>query len=305
MTDTIGFIGLGVMGGPMCRNMATKHDGRVLAFDLSDEALRAVEEAGATRVATVEELAEQADTIFLSLPGGPQVEAVSAAIAAAASAAGGRCSLLVDLSTTPVEVARSVAAALAPQGIAFADAPVARTREAAQKGALAIMVGASGAVFARVKPLLDMIATDITHGGDVGAGQVLKLVNNMLVFANTVALAEMMVLGEKAGVAPETLLDAVSKGSGDSFVLRNHGRKAMLPRDFPERAFSPEYVLKDISYVFELAKKTGVALPAADAARSYYEAATRTDLSGRYFPGVIELVERGAMAPKARKGEAA
>ena len=299
--ETIGFVGLGVMGGPMCRNMAAKHPGAVLAFDLSEDALKAVEEAGARRVPSVEELAVQADVIFLSLPGGPQVAAVSASIAAAK----GRCSVLVDLSTTPVATARKVAADLALQGIAFADAPVARTREAAQKGALAIMVGAPDPVFARIKPMLDYIATDITHGGAVGAGQGLKLVNNMLVFANTVALAEMMVLGEKAGVAPATLLDAVSKGSGDSFVLRNHGMKAMLPREFPDKAFSPEYVLKDISYVFELAGETGVSLPAADTARRYYEAATKTDLSGRYFPGVIELAEDGTFAAIDGKGEAA
>lgn len=297
----IGFVGLGVMGGPMCRNMALKHGGGVVAFDLSEDALCAVEEAGATRAASLEDLAARTDVIFLSLPGGPQVQSVSAAIAAA----GGRCRLIVDLSTTPVDLARKVAQGLARQGIDFADAPVARTREAAQKGALAIMVGASDATFARIKPMLDYIATDITHGGDVGAGQVLKLVNNMLVFANTVALAEMMVLAQKAGVAPEVMLDAVSKGSGDSFVLRNHGRKAMLPRDFPEKAFSPEYVLKDISYVFELAGQTGVTLPAASAARSYYQAATDTDLSGRYFPGVIELVERGAMERPQQDGEAA
>lgn len=297
----IGFVGLGVMGGPMCRNMALKHGGGVVAFDLSEDALCAVEEAGATRAASLEDLAARTDVIFLSLPGGPQVQSVSAAIAAA----GGRCRLIVDLSTTPVDLARKVAQGLARQGIDFADAPVARTREAAQKSALAIMVGASDATFARIKPMLDYIATDITHGGDVGAGQVLKLVNNMLVFANTVALAEMMVLAQKAGVAPEVMLDAVSKGSGDSFVLRNHGRKAMLPRDFPEKAFSPEYVLKDISYVFELAGQTGVTLPAASAARSYYQAATDTDLSGRYFPGVIELVERGAMERPQQDGEAA
>nr|WP_255700016.1 NAD-binding protein [Jiella avicenniae] len=149
--------------------------------------------------------------------------------------------------------------------------------------------------------MLALIATDITHGGDVGAGQVLKLVNNMLVFANTAALAEMMVLGEKAGVAPDVLLDAVSKGSGDSFVLRNHGRKAMLPRDFPGKAFSPEYALKDISYVFELADQTGVPLPAAAAVRSYYDAAVENGYSGRYFPVVIELVEAGVMGRSGTK----
>ncbi len=292
-SETIGFVGLGVMGGPMCRNVALKHPGRVVAFDLSSAALDALADTRAERAGSVEELAAVADVVFLSLPGGPQVEAVAGGPVAAHARPG---SVAVDLSTTPVALARKVAADLAAKGIAFADAPVARTREAAQRGELSIMVGAPQPVFDRIRPLLAYMATDITHGGDVGAGQVLKLVNNMLVFENVVTLAEMMVLGEKAGVAPATLLDAVSKGSGDSFVLRNHGRKAMLPRDFPEKSFPPEYVLKDIDYVFQLAAETGVPLKAAETVRSYYERAVAQGLGGRYFPAVIRLVEDGVMA---------
>lgn len=292
-SETIGFVGLGVMGGPMCRNVALKHPGRVVAFDLSSAALDALADTRAERAGSVEELAAVADVVFLSLPGGPQVEAVAGGPVAAHARPG---SVVVDLSTTPVALARKVAADLAAKGIAFADAPVARTREAAQRGELSIMVGAPQPVFDRIRPFLAYMATDITHGGDVGAGQVLKLVNNMLVFENVVTLAEMMVLGEKAGVAPATLLDAVSKGSGDSFVLRNHGRKAMLPRDFPEKSFPPEYVLKDIDYVFQLAAETGVPLKAAETVRSYYERAVAQGLGGRYFPAVIRLVEDGVMA---------
>lgn len=290
-SETIGFIGLGVMGGPMCRNIANKHTGRVIVFDLSEEALAALSDTKAETAVSIEALAQAADVVFLSLPGGPQVEAVTAHIAGHLRAGGA----IVDLSTTPVAVARKVAAALAGKDIAFADAPVARTREAAQRGELSIMVGAPKDLFARIRPMLTYMATDISHGGDVGAGQVLKLVNNMLVFANTAALAEMIVLGEQAGVDADTLLDAVSKGSGDSFVLRNHGRKSMAPRSFPEKSFPPEYVLKDIDYVLELAQETGVALPAANTARAYYAAAVEHGLGGRYFPGIIQLVERGTM----------
>ena len=289
--ETIGFIGLGVMGGPMCRNMAAKHPGRVLAQDLSADALAALSDTKAEPV-SLDRLAAEADVVCLSLPGGPQVEAVCDRLVAAGLKPG---AVVIDLSTTPVAVARKVAGGLATVGIAFADCPVARTREAAQRGELAIMAGAAPEVFARIEPILRTIATDITHGGDVGAGQVLKLVNNMLVFENVVTLAEMMVLGEKAGVAPQVLLEAVSKGSGDSFVLRNHGMKAMLPRQFPDRAFSPEYVLKDIGYVFELARETGVPLHAAETVRRYYERAVESGLGGQYFPGVIRLVEQGAL----------
>ncbi|MCP3400847.1 NAD(P)-dependent oxidoreductase [Bradyrhizobium sp. CCGB20] len=287
--ETIGFIGLGVMGGPMCRNMAKKHAGRVLMLDRDAAAMTALSDTRAEAATSLEALAAAADVIFLSLPGGPQVEAVSAAIAQAARPG----ATIVDLSTTPVALARSVSGRLKAEGFAFADAPVARTREAAQRGELSIMVGAEAAVFARIKPLLDYIGSDVTHCGEVGCGQVVKLINNALVFENTLALAEMMVVGERAGVKPETLLSAVSKGSGDSFVLRNHGTKAMLPRNFPEKAFPPEYVLKDLDYVLQLASDAGVRPGVAELARRYYDAACRQGLSGRYFPGVIEFIEKG------------
>ncbi len=286
--DTIGFIGLGVMGGPMCANMARKHPGRVVAFDLDPGAAAILADTKAEVADSTEALATASGTVFLSLPGGRQVEAVCAAIAPHLA----RGSTVVDLSTTSVEVARAMEAMLAPFGIAFTDAPVARTREAAQRGELSIMVGAPDALYAQIRPMLDMIASDVTHGGLVGTGQVLKLVNNMLVFEHVAALAEMMVVAERAGVAPEVLLDAVSKGSGDSFVLRNHGRKAMLPRSFPDRAFPAEYVLKDIGYVLELARATGVPVQAAELTQRTYQEVVAGGLGGRYFPVVLELIER-------------
>lgn len=297
-SPVIGFVGLGVMGGPMCRNMALKHAGAVLAFDTQDAAFEAVAGTKARRVASLAELAAQADVVFLSLPGGPAVEAVC--LGAQGLTAGARKpAVIVDLSTTTVASARAVAARLAALGVQFADAPVARTREAAQRGELSIMVGAPAALFARIAPWLGYIATDVTLCGEVGCGQVVKLVNNALVFEHTLALAEMMVLGERAGVEPETLLDAVSKGSGDSFVLRNHGRKAMLPRQFPDRSFSPEYVLKDIGCVLELARDMGVATRVTELAQRCYAATAEAGYSGRYFPAVIEVVDRNlAVAAK-------
>lgn len=290
-TAAIGFVGLGVMGGPMCRNMALKHAGEVLAFDTSEAAFEAVAGTKAKRAASLAELAAQAQVVFLSLPAGPAVEAVC--LGEQGLAAGERRpQVIVDLSTTTVASARSVAQRLAQRGVQFADAPVARTREAAQRGELSIMVGAPAALFERIAPLLGYVGSDVTLCGEVGCGQVVKLINNALVFENTVALAEMMVLGERAGVQPQTLLDAVSKGSGDSFVLRNHGRKAMLPRQFPDKSFSPEYVLKDIDCVLELAGQTGVSAQVTQLARRYYAATADAGFSGRYFPAVIEVVDR-------------
>lgn len=299
----IGFVGLGVMGGPMCRNAALKHAGEVLAFDMNPKAFDALEGTKARRAGSIAELAAQADLVFLSLPGGPQVEQVCLG-ADGLSSGPRRPAVIVDLSTTTVAAARAIGVRLAARGVAFADAPVARTREAAQRGELSIMVGADAALFERLEPLLRYMGSDVTRCGGVGCGQVVKLINNALVFEHTVALAEMMVLGERAGVQPAVLLDAVAKGSGDSFVLRNHGRKAMLPREFPEKAFPPEYVLKDLGYVLELAGETGVAARVAELAQRYYAATARHGWSGRYFPAVIEVIDRNIGLEPANDGKA-
>jgi 3-hydroxyisobutyrate dehydrogenase-like beta-hydroxyacid dehydrogenase len=288
----IGFIGLGVMGGPMCRNVARRHPAPVHAFDLNPEALRDVAEAGARPARSIAEVATTSDMFFLSLPGGEQVEEVCFGKDGIA-AVDRRGSIVVDLSTTSVAEARAVGARLAAAGIEFADAPVARTREAAAAGTLSIMVGASAALFARIEPLLRYMGSEVTHCGGIGCGQVVKLINNTLVFEHVAALAEMMVVGERAGVAPDVLLHAVSKGSGDSFVLRNHGMKAMLPRNFPEKSFPPEYVLKDLGYTIELAESCAVQPRLPAAAEGYYRSAVERGFGGRYFPAIIQLIEEG------------
>ncbi len=284
--EKIGFIGLGVMGGPMCRNMAAKHGGEVHAFDLSEAAREALRDSPARLAARMQDAVQGVDILFLSLPGPKQVEAVCAEV----ERLGKPGLLVVDLSTTTVASARRTAAALEKAGMAFADAPVARTREAAIRGELSIMVGASAEVFERLRPLLAHMGTDVTHCGGIGTGQAVKLINNALVFEHTAALAEMMAIGERAGVEPATLLQAVSRGSGDSFVLRNHGMKAMLPRSFPDRAFPSDYVLKDIAGALEMAGDAGIQARVTEVARDYYAEVVRRGQGSRYFPVVLELI---------------
>jgi len=295
MQDTataIGFIGLGVMGGPMCRNVVKKHATKVQAFDLNAAALASVVNAGGQAAGSVAEVAQASDIVFLSLPGGKQVHEVCFGNGGIVGASR-RGLIVVDLSTTSVADARATGTQLAASGIEFADAPVARTREAAEAGTLSIMVGASDALFQTIAPLLRYMGSDVTHCGAIGCGQVVKLINNTLVFEHVAALAEMMVVGERAGVAPAVLLDAVSKGSGDSFVLRNHGLKAMLPRKFPESSFPSPYVLKDLGYAIELAKSCGVEPKVPAAVQGYYQTAVEKGLGARYFPAIIELIEGG------------
>jgi 3-hydroxyisobutyrate dehydrogenase-like beta-hydroxyacid dehydrogenase len=284
----LGFIGLGVMGGPMSRNVVRKHGGKVHAFDMSEAALQETVDAGALVAGSVAELAQAAEIIFLSLPGGRQVAAVAAEIAQHARPG----TIVVDMSTTGVADARNVAASLAEAQMLFADAPVARTRQAAQDGTLSITVGASDDLFARIEPLLRYMGSDVTHCGDVGCGQVVKLINNTLLFENVAAIAEMMVVAERAGVAPAKLVEAVGLGSGNSFALQNHGMKAMVPRAFPEKAFPSPYVLKDLGYAIELAGEMGVEPLMANRAAQYYKAAVDAGIGDKYFPAIIELIDR-------------
>ena len=286
-TPTLGFIGLGVMGAGMCANAIRKHGAPVHVFDMNPDAVAAMVSAGGQAAPDIAALASQAEVIFLSLPGGQQVSAVCEAIAASARPG----TVVVDLSTTAVADARAVAATLAKAGMGFADAPVARTRQAAIDGTLSIMVGAPEALFARIAPLLGYMGSDVSHCGDVGCGQVVKLINNTLLFEQVAAIAEMMVVAERAGVKPQTLIDTVSLGSGDSFALRNHAQKAMAPRLFPEKAFPAPYVLKDMGYTIELAGQMGVEPRMANRAAEYYQAAVDAGIGDKYFPAIIELVD--------------
>jgi 3-hydroxyisobutyrate dehydrogenase-like beta-hydroxyacid dehydrogenase len=283
---TLGFIGLGVMGEAMCGHLARRFDRPVLAHDRRGEPLSRLAAAGVT-AAPAAEIARRADLILLSLPDGRAVEAVLAEIEPHLAA--GQC--VVDTSTSPVAATRAIGARLAARGIGFADAPVARTREAAARGELSIMVGASDAVFAHIRPVLETMGTDVTHCGPVGTGQVVKILNNMLVFQNTAALAEAIALGRRNGVPPELLLPTIAKGSGDSFVLRSHGMKAMVPRVFPERAFSTRYAMKDLSYALELAREAGIAVPGAELTMQRLRAAEAAGHGDAYHPVVLDVID--------------
>ena len=285
----LGFIGLGTMGAPMCRNLAAKSGQELRAFDTDLEALAQLDEAGVTPAESVRDVADHADIVFLSLPGGPQVNAVCMGAGSLLThlKPGG---LVVDLSTTQVNLARDLNARFMARGIQFADAPVARTRQAAVDGTLSVMVGATEHVFARIKPLLECIATDITLCGGPGAGQAMKLINNMVLFQNVVALGEALALVGHAGIDPDLAFEALSKGSADSFALRNHGMKAMLKGDYPEKAFSSEYALKDIRYALRLAEEAGVFLHGADNAKETIKKAIRAGYGKEYFPALAKVI---------------
>ncbi len=140
---------------------------------------------------------------------------------------------MVDLSTAPPRLARRLYEEFNGKASAFADAPVARTRQAAIDGTLSIMVGGTKPTFERIEPLLRHMASEVTHCGDVGAGQTVKILNNMILFQTVVALAEGLSIARANGVDGKVLFETLTKGSADSFALRNHGMKALLPVGLP------------------------------------------------------------------------
>jgi 3-hydroxyisobutyrate dehydrogenase len=288
---TIGFIGLGVMGEPICRNLVKKSGARVIAFDLAAEPLARLHEGGADIADSVAALVKVSDIVFLCLPSAKHARAVFEGDGILKHIRPKQ--VVVDLGTSSVNQTRDFARQLQAKDAFWADAPIARTRQAAQDGTLSVMVGASPELYAAIEPLIRCFATDVTRCGDVGAGQVTKILNNMVLFQTVNALAEAVAIAKRNGVDPALLLDTLSKGSADSFALRNHGLKAIVPGNFPERAFSTEYALKDLSYALELAADAGIKIRGAELIGQVFREAIDAGSGGAYFPVIAKYVDKG------------
>ncbi len=293
--QTIGFIGLGVMGEPMCRHLIEKGEAlKVLIADLDTAPLQRLAAHGAQVQSGVRAVFDGAEIVFLSLPSGAQVEQVVEASGwlDSQAAAGLSSRTLVDLGTTPVAMTRDLADQLAQNGVDFMDAPVARTRQAAEQGTLAIMAGGPDSIFERVAPWLRLFASDVMHCGGHGSGQVVKILNNMVLFQTVVGLSEALAVGEAAGVSGQKLFDALSNGSADSFALRNHGMKALLPDTFPLQAFSTRYANKDLDYALKLAEAGGFRLQGAETVQKMFASAIEQGFGDHYWPVIGRVVER-------------
>jgi 3-hydroxyisobutyrate dehydrogenase-like beta-hydroxyacid dehydrogenase len=172
--------------------------------------------------------------------------------------------VVVDCSTAPVALARELSRAVKD----FADAPVA-------------------------EPLLRCMASDVTHCGPPGAGQAVKLLNNLVLSITVTALAEALAVAKASGaVDPKMLFETLMKGSADSFALRNHGMKALLPETHPEKAFPVTYMMKDVAYALELARSAGLRLPAGETVLELLKETQELGLGEAYHTAVIEAVRK-------------
>ena len=291
--EVIGFVGLGVMGGPMCGHIARKGDNRVIGYDTVQAAIDERKDDGVEAGASLAEVAASADVIFLSLPGEPQIRAVCQGEdgLVALSRAG---QLIVDCSTAPVPMTHEIAAEFEAKGVRFVDAPVTRSAQAARDGTLSFMVGGAAEDVERARPYLDRMGQEVNHGGPVGAGQFVKLMNNMLVARITHALGEALVCARESGLVDgETLFEAMATGSADSFVLRNHGIKFMAKDHHPTESFRISYMLKDLNYAIDVAESCGVVMEGAYTNREVLERADKMGFGEKYHTVIAEAIERG------------
>ncbi|MGS1107633.1 NAD(P)-dependent oxidoreductase [Achromobacter anxifer] len=288
----LGFIGLGVMGEPMCANLVRKSGHPVYVTDINAEPVARIEALGGRACASIIEVAQSAEIVFLSLPSIVQVEQVCTGPGGLVEAAG-RVRIVVDMSTSDVTRTRRLAETLRAHGILLIDAPVARMREAARLGTLMITVGATPEDHETVLPYLSCMGTDVLRCGGVGNGQVVKIMNNMVVFMTVHALAEAITIGRSAGVDGALLLDALSKGSADSFVLRNPGQKALAAESYPEKTFPTEYAIKDILLALELARQGEVDARSAKLTHDLLERTRAAGYVKEYYPVMVKLIERG------------
>ncbi len=253
----IGFIGLGIMGRPMSRNLL-KAGYSLVVYDLRPEPVADLKSAGAVPAASCSNVAGQSEIIITMLPDGPDVE--QAVLGPGGALAGARQgSVIVDMSSISPLVSQKLAAACSQRGVDFLDAPVSGGEPKAIEGTLAIMVGGTPAAFERVRPVLQKMGSAVTLTGPVGAGNTTKLANQIIVACNIAAMGEALVLATRAGLDPEVVFNAVKGGLAGSVVL-NAKAPMVIARNF-KPGFRIALHEKDLRNALLAAESTKVSLP--------------------------------------------
>jgi 2-hydroxy-3-oxopropionate reductase len=253
----IGFIGLGIMGKPMSKNLL-KEGYELVIMDRNPAVLNEVAALGAEVVDTPGEVAEKTDIIITMLPNSPHVkDAVLGENGVIDGAKSG--AILIDMSSIAPLVSREIAAKLLEKGVEMLDAPVSGGEPKAIDGTMSVMVGGKRPIFDKCFPIMDAMAGSVVYTGDIGAGNTTKLANQIIVALNIAAMSEALVLATKAGVEPELVYQAIRGGLAGSTVL-DAKAPLVLDREF-EPGFRIELHIKDLGNVLETSHELGVSLP--------------------------------------------
>ena len=284
---TIGFLGLGRMGGPMATNLLGYGD-RLLVHDIYPAAVAALVGKGAEAAGSCRALGEKCEIVFCSLPT-PSIVRDSVADLIT----GGSPRIVCDLSTSGPKLAQQLHDLLTPRGIASFDAPVSGGIRGAAQGTLAIMVGGPEALWPELEPLLAHIGKPFYLGETPGAGQVTKLANNLLSLAAIATTAEAMALGVKAGLDPARMIDVLNAGTGANSATRDKWPRAVLPRTF-DFGFSAQLSLKDTRLALDEARAMGVPLPTGERLQTLLERVLATYGDDADFTEMAKVVEEDA-----------
>jgi 3-hydroxyisobutyrate dehydrogenase-like beta-hydroxyacid dehydrogenase len=285
-----GFVGLGRMGGPMTqRLLAAGH--RVYAYDLSEGARTAAVAAGATVVGSARAVADAAPVVFLSLPSPKAV--VDTVLGDGGVAGGARIKVCVDLSTSGPETAIHLAAELGKCKVASLEAPVSGGIKGAREGTLALMASGPADVWEQVRPLLEQFGKPFYMGARPGAGQTMKLVNNLLGACAIAITAEGMTIGAKAGLDPVRMIEVLNVSSGRSSATQDKWPRAVLPKTY-DFGFTAGLCLKDVRLCLAAARSLQVPLGVGAAVAALLERTVAALGSDADFTAMAKVVEHDA-----------
>jgi 2-hydroxy-3-oxopropionate reductase len=294
--EPVGFVGLGVMGRPMARNLL-RAGHRVVVWNRSAGPAAELATAGATVARTPAELATAAPVVLTMLPDLPQVEEVLQRDDGLLAGMD-RGSVLVVMGTVSPVAVRDLGARLEPAGVAVVDAPVSGGDVGAEQATLSIMVGGSPEDVARVRPYLEAMGTTVDHLGPLGAGQLAKACNQIVVAATLTALSEALVLARRGGLDPQRVFAVLGGGLAASRVLEVKGPK-LLGGDFrPGGAAAFQH--KDLGFALAAAREEGVALPLTALVDQLYGAARWNGFGDDDHSVVVRVIERLAGEPRDR-----
>jgi len=297
---TIAFIGLGVMGKPMAINLV-RAGYPVRAFDVNPAAKDAVVSAGAHALASVKDAADTADILVSMVVNDAQMRAVlfEPGQAARALKPGG---LVIGMSTMRRAAVQATATELASMHIDYVDAPVSGGVLGAQTASLSIMIGASDSAYARALPLLQVLGSKLYHvGQNVGDGQAMKLVNQLLVCVHNAVAAEALTFGKQLGLDAKMIFEIIGNSAGSSWIFQNRGQR-MLSREFTPPKSALSILVKDMGFVIEAANQNGFPLPLGSAAHQLYKIAAAQGWSHLDDSILIQLMEQLSGEPHHDQG---
>ncbi len=285
----IGFIGTGNIGNPMARNLIEAGH-QLVIFDLRPEVMENLLELGAESAASCAEVASRCSVVISSLPGPPEIEAaITGADGILAGASRG--DIHVDLSSNSITTVRRLAQLEADAGVSYIDAPVTGGVPGAESGTLTVLGSGDADAFERVRPLLEHIGSNIFHLGEAGSGCLFKLLNNVIILCGNQIVQEALVLGTKAGLDPEDLVEKLRLGTARPYMgLAPY----LLGKRFDDPSFTLRLAEKDVSLAIEAARTNQVPMPVANAAHQTYLRALSAGLGEQSFLATLQALEAAA-----------